>query len=191
MAHIELGNPLPGIRGLLKYNPATAYPLLLLAETLLQGNSTLSKGEREIIATVTSGKNDCQFCQLSHGAAAAHHLKIGLNDIEKIKSAPNDSAYLSPKMKALLIIAGQVQTGGKNVSTTAIDDAKKCGATDMEIHDTVLIAAAFCMFNRYVDGLGTESESSAETYLTASARMAQEGYLRKENLTMLGIDTEK
>ena len=191
MAYIELGNNLQGIRGLLKYNPVTAYPLLLLAETLLQGNSTLSKGERELIATYTSFKNDCQFCQLSHGGAAATHLGLNLDAITEIKSNPDNSELITPKMKTLLHIAALVQQGGKFVTDNAIQSAKNYGATDAEIHDTVLIAAAFCLFNRYVDGLGTNSESNPESYLEASARMANEGYLRKENLAMMGINPDK
>ena len=94
-------------------------------------------------------------------------------------------------MKTLLHIAALVQQGGKFVTDNAIQSAKNYGATDAEIHDTVLIAAAFCLFNRYVDGLGTNSESNPESYLEASARMANEGYLRKENLAMMGINPDK
>ena len=187
MAYIELNNDLPGIRGLLKYSPVSAYPLLLLAETLLQGDdSTLSRGERELIATYVSGKNNCKFCQYSHGAAAAHHLHIGLNEIEDIKKDAGTSPLLSDKMKALLNIAGKVQESGKSVLQEDIDAAKNEGATDKEIHDTVLIAATFCMYNRYVDGLNTWADDQPSDYIDASKRMAEQGYLRKETLKMIG-----
>ncbi len=186
MAYIELNNDLQGIRGLLKYSPVSAYPLLLLAETLLQGESTLSKGERELIATYVSGKNNCKFCQYSHGAAAAHHLHISLAEIEEIKFHAQQTPLLSDKMKALLNIAGKVQESGKNVLPEDIAAAKTTGATDKEIHDTVLIAATFCMFNRYVDGLGTWADDNPSDYIDASKRMAEQGYLRKETMAMIG-----
>jgi len=190
MAYIELNNELQGIRGLMKYSPVSAYPLLLLAETLLQGESTLSKGEREVIATYVSGKNHCKFCQYSHGAAAAHHLHISLQDIEEIKFHADVTPLLSEKMKALLNIAGKVQQGGKSVMPQDIEAAKEMGATDKEIHDTVLIAAAFCMFNRYVDGLNTWADDSPADYVDASTRMAEQGYLRKETMKMIGREVE-
>ena len=186
MAYIELNNPHPGIRGLLNYSPESAYPLLLLANTLLHSdNSTLSKGERELIATYVSGKNDCTFCQLSHGAAAAHHLKASLEEIEHIKKHPQDVPIISEQLKALLQIAGKVQISGKSVTQEDIDLAKSLNATDKEIHDTVLIAATFCMYNRYVDGLNTWADKDPESYKDASKRMAEEGYLRKDNMVLM------
>lgn len=187
MAFIELNNPHPGIRGLLNYSPESAYPLLLLANTLLQNETaTLRKGEREIIATYVSGKNECTFCQLSHGAAAAHHLHIALDEIENIKKNPELSVVISEKLKALLQIAGKVQQGGTFVTQQDIDNARNKLATDQDIHDTVLIAAAFCMYNRYVDGLGTWAEEDPASYIEASIRMAEQGYLRKDNLKLMG-----
>jgi len=179
MAHIALPNEeqLPGITGLLNYRPETAKPLLDLAETLLRGNNTLTSGEREIIAASVSYWNDCHFCHTSHAAAAAAHLQTGVNLIDDIKAGlPNTP--VSDKMKALLNIAHQVQRGGKNVSDKDVADARNQGATDAEIHDTVLIAAAFCMFNRYVDGLSTWAPEANEAYLPMGERMAHVGYLR-------------
>src|SRR5580658_9146583 len=154
MPHIQLPEGLPGITGLLAVRPETAKPLLALAEVLLRGPSTLTSGEREIIATFVSSRNDCYFCQTSHRAAAAHHLG---GDYELVDAVRNDyrNALVSPKLKALLTIAASVQQGGRNVTTEEVAQARKEGATDLEIHDTVLIAAAFCMYNRYVDGLAT------------------------------------
>ena len=155
MAHITLKNEeLPGIVGLLNYRPETAKPLLELADILLRGESTLTSGEREIIAASVSHWNDCHFCHTSHAAAAAAHLGSGLELIDDIKAGLANTP-LSDKLRALLEIARQVQRGGKNVTEQQIAAARAEGATDLEIHDTVLIAAAFCMFNRYVDGLGT------------------------------------
>ena len=176
MAHITLKNEkLPGIVGLLDYRPEIAAPLLLLAETLLRGPSSLSSGEREIIASSVSYWNECHFCHTSHGAAAAAHLDSDLSLIDEIKvELPN--VELSKKFRALLEIAHQVQKGGKNVTSSYIENARSMGATDLEIHDTVLIAAAFCMYNRYVDGLSTWAPVPNEAYQEMGERMAKIGY---------------
>jgi uncharacterized peroxidase-related enzyme len=178
MAHIKLNNEeLPGIQGLLNFRSETANPLLMLAETLLRGNSTLSSGEREIIASSVSHWNDCHFCHTSHGAAAAAHLQAGLGIIDDIKTGLTETD-VSDKLRALLNIAHHVQQNGKNVTETDIASAKKEGATDIEIHDTVLIAAAFCMYNRYVDGLATWAPQSNEAYKEMGERLAFKGYAR-------------
>ncbi|UOE47475.1 carboxymuconolactone decarboxylase family protein [Mucilaginibacter sp. SMC90] len=176
MAHIKLLNEeLPGIVGLLNYSPATAQPLLLLAETLLRGPSTLTSGEREIIAASVSYRNQCHFCHTSHAAAAAAHLNAGVGLIDEIKAGlPNTD--VSDKLRALLNIAHQVQGSGKNVKETDIKAARDLGATDKEIHDTVLIAAAFCMYNRYVDGLGTWAPAENEAYMEMGKQLAHIGY---------------
>ena len=179
MAHIKLTNEqLPGIVGLLSFRPETAKPLLELAEILLRGPSSLSSGEREMIASYVSWKNDCHFCHTSHGASAAHHLKSGLNLIDDIKNEFKETD-ISPKLRSLLDIAAKVQKGGKNVLPEDISQAKKLGATDLEIHDTVLIAAAFCMYNRYVDGLGTWAPKEKEAYDEMGYRLAHEGYVHE------------
>lgn len=176
MAYIQLLNEeLPGIVGLLHFRPETARPLLELAEILLRGENSLSSGEREIIASYVSYLNDCHFCHSSHGAAAAHHLGTGLELVNDIKKGL-ESTPLSPKMRALLLIAGRVQEGGKSVRPEDIAFAREQGASDREIHDTVLIAAAFCMYNRYVDGLGTWSPDEIGEYDAMGKRMAQVGY---------------
>ncbi len=178
MAHIKLTNEeLPGIVGLLTYRPETGKPLTELAEVLLRGPSSLTSGEREIIAASVSYWNGCHFCHTSHAAAAAAHLKSGLSLIDDIK-AGLPATPVSDKMRALLHIAHQVQKGGKNVTEQDIAEARAQGATDQELHDTVLIAAAFCMFNRYVDGLGTWAPGPNEAYAEMGERMAHVGYIR-------------
>jgi len=176
MPYIELPEGLPGILGPMAFRPETAKPLNELAEILLRGPSTLSPGERELIATYVSSRNDCFFCQSIHGAVAAYHL--GGNDqlVLEVKQSAGQ-APVSDKLKALLVIAGAVQLGGKNVLTGHVERARQLGATDVEIHDTVLIAAAFCMYNRYVDGLATWAPHEPDAYRDAAARLAREGYL--------------
>lgn len=169
---------MPGIVGLLQYRPETAKPLGELAETLLRGPSSLTSAEREMIASYVSYRNECHFCHTSHGAAAAHHMDGNLDLIDDIKNN-FQKTEISSKLRALLDIAGKVQVSGNNVTKEDIDAAKEEGATDLEIHDTVLIAAAFCMFNRYVDGLGTWAPEETEAYDESGIQLAQEGYVRK------------
>ena len=177
MAYINLGNELPGIRGLMDFRPESAAPLNALAEILLRSDdNSLSRGERELIGTYVSYLNDCFFCQNVHGALAGHYLGCNMEEIDAIKSEFNSSS-LSPKMKALLTIAASVQKGGKNVTVAQIENAKNVGVSDKEIHDTVLISAAFCMFNRYVDGLSTWAPEDRTFYINRAAQRAQDGYL--------------
>ncbi|HLZ16168.1 MAG TPA: peroxidase-related enzyme, partial [Cyclobacteriaceae bacterium] len=147
-----------------------------LVQTLLHNpHPTLSPGERELIATYVSSLNHCQYCATVHGAIAKHHLQNG-DVVESVKSNPNKAA-ISDKLKALLEIARKVQISGKEVSSAEVEAARKEGATDIEIHDTVLIAAAFCMFNRYVDGLATWAPDDPEVYDLMGKQRAEEGYL--------------
>jgi uncharacterized peroxidase-related enzyme len=176
MPHIQLPDGLPGIRGAMAFRPETAKPLNELVEILLRGPSTLTPGERELIATYVSAENDCYYCQTIHGAIAA----ACLNDDEAlVRKVKQDflHADISDKLKSLLVIAGQVQRGGKNVTAEAVASARESGATDLEIHDTVLIAAAFCMYNRYVDGLSTWQPRDEAMYRERGKRVAREGYV--------------
>ena len=176
MAHINLENDLPGIRGPMAFRPETARPLNELAEILLRSNNTLPPGERELIGAYVSYLNDCFFCQNVHGALAQHYMQCDMQFIDDIK---NDfrSTSISEKLKSLLTIAASVQKGGKFVTKEQVDNAKKNGATDMEIHDTVLIAASFSMFNRYVDGLATWAPTDREIYVKRAKMRAEEGYI--------------
>lgn len=178
MSHINLNNNLPGISGLMQYRPDTAKPLSELAEILLRGPSSLTSAEREMIASYVSYQNECHFCHSSHGAAAAHHLDGNLNLLDDIKKG-FEKTDLTPKLRSLLAIAKKVQILGNQVTKEDVEAAKEQGATDREIHDTVLIAAAFCMYNRYVDGLGTWAPEEKEAYDEAGRRLAQEGYMAK------------
>jgi uncharacterized peroxidase-related enzyme len=176
MAHIRLPEGLQGIRGPMAFRPETAKPLNELAEILLHAPNSLAAGERELIATYVSSLNDCYFCQTVHGAIAAAHLN-GDEDLVKRVKADFRYADISEKLKALLVIAGKVQRGGKHVTAGDVDEARKAGATDVEIHDTVLIAAAFCMYNRYVDGLATWQPKDEELYRQRGKKTAKEGYI--------------
>jgi uncharacterized peroxidase-related enzyme len=174
MPHIALPEGFPGISGGFTYRPETAKPMRELAHVLLHDANSLTPGERELIAAYVSSQNNCHFCQASHSAAAAAHL----SDTSVVENVKVDffSASVSDKLKALLVIAGKVRQDGKLVTAADVDAARKLGATDIEIHDTVLIAAAFSMFNRYVDGLGTWQPHDPEMYAQMGKHLAEEGY---------------
>lgn len=177
MPHIALPPDKPGMMALGIYRPDVYSRLGSLADLLLHQehpDSTLSLGERELIATYVSSLNKCNYCQAAHGNVAAAHLQDS-KVVEDVKSNL-ESSGLSPKMKSLFRIAGMVQRSGKDVSSEAVESAKKEGASDMDVHDTVLIAAMFCMFNRYVDGLQTEMPGDMEAFASRGAVIAEKGY---------------
>ena len=179
MAHIDLGvdeTRFPGINGPLEYRPETGKPLSELAEVLLRAPHSMTAGERELIAAYVSGLNECNFCCSSHSAFAAAQLDAGMTLVDQVR-ADLDSAPVSEKLRALLRIAGAVQQDGRKVTTAMVDTARAAGATDLEIHDTVLIAAAFCMYNRYVDGLATLAPDDPRRYADAARRIIEHGYL--------------
>jgi len=175
MPHINVDKNLPGMRSLMAFSPQTATPMGELANLLLRSNEGLTMADRELIGTYVSYLNDCFYCQQSHGAIAVCYLN---GDTELVNQVKTDymHADISDKLKALLSIAASVQKGGKFVSPQQIETARELGATDHDIHDTVLIAAAFCMFNRYVDGLASETPSDLSSYPLRARQVAEKGY---------------
>jgi uncharacterized peroxidase-related enzyme len=170
----------------MNFRPETARPLNELVDVLLRGPHTLSPGERELIATYVSSQNDCQYCQTIHGAIAAHHLN---GDEELVLNVKRDfeHAPISDKLKALLVIAGKTAQGGKHVTPADVEHARARGATDVEIHDTVLIAAVFCMCNRYVDGLATWAPQDPDFYRQRAAIVATYGYAASTVTSSSGV----
>jgi uncharacterized peroxidase-related enzyme len=177
MAHIQLPEGIPGILGPMAFSPETAGPLNALAEVLLRAPNSLPAADREMIATYVSSENDCHFCQNAHGAVAVYRLGGNERLVDQVK-VNFEAATISDKLKALLAIAQKVQRSGKQVTADDIARARQQGATDKEIHDTVLIAAAFCMYNRYVDGLATWAPTDPEIYRENGKRLAEQGYVR-------------
>ena len=177
MPHIKLAEEMPGITAGFAFRPETANPMRELAHVLLHtsGNEGFSSADRELIASFVSYRNACYFCQTSHGAAAAH-LQEGGEDVVEAVCRDYKSAPISKKLKGLLAIAEQVQIDGKRVTEELVAEAKVEGATDVDIHDTILIAAAFCMYNRYVDGLATWQPRDPGMYSEMGKRMATQGY---------------
>jgi uncharacterized peroxidase-related enzyme len=175
MPHIAIPEGLPGIRGPLSLKPDVAKPLSRFMEVLMRDSNSLSRGERELIGTYVSHLNDCFFCENAHGGVAQHYLQCDTAFIRHVK-ADFHSTELSEKMKSLLAVAGSVQKSGQHVTTEQIEKAKRTGATDIEIHDTVLIAAAFCMFNRDTDGLATWAPTDLNFYIERAPQIAAKGY---------------
>jgi uncharacterized peroxidase-related enzyme len=176
MPHIDLSEGLHGIRAAMAYRPETAKPLNEIVQVLLHDPNSLLPGERELIATYVSHLNDCYYCQTIHGAIAAASLNGDEELVRRVK-ADFQHADISEKLKALLIIAAKVQKGGKYVTADDVAHARDLGATDLEIHDTVLIAAAFCMYNRYVDGLATTQPHDEALYRERGKQVAAMGYV--------------
>jgi uncharacterized peroxidase-related enzyme len=178
MPHISLPEGIPGIRSGFAYRPETAVPLCDLAEVLLRDDNSLSRGEREIIASYVSHRNDCDFCERSHTAFAARQVDGGGSVVKAALDDPA-TAPISDKLRALLGIAGKVQQSGRAVTPADVRTARDAGAIDVEIHDTILIAAAFCMYNRYVDGLATLTPPEGdESYELGAEMIVSQGYRR-------------
>lgn len=175
MAYIRLPDNLPGMHGLLAFRPAVAPALTALTQALLCTDEGLSRGERELIGAYVSALNDCFICSNVHGAVAQCHLGVDDTFVEKVKADFRQSG-ISDKMKALLAIAESVQRGGAFVTSEQIAHARHAGAGDLDIHDTVLIAGLFCLFNRYLDGLGVTSDDTKETFMERAKKIAAAGY---------------
>jgi uncharacterized peroxidase-related enzyme len=175
MPHINFNNNLPGIRSAMAYRPETAGPLSELAEILLRDNVGLTRAERELIGMYVSYLNDCFYCHHSHGEIACIYLDDDRDLVDQVRKDFNH-ADISGKLKALLAVAAKVQQSGKAVTTGDIENAKQQGASDRDIHDTVLIAAAFCMYNRYVDGLATLTPTDMSSYPLRAKQVAENGY---------------
>jgi uncharacterized peroxidase-related enzyme len=179
MPYIPLSEKLPGITGLLDYRKDTALPIRQVTQLLLRGESTLTEGERELIATVVSQGNECRFCTAAHTAAA--DVFLNNENISAQVKADIDTSPVSDKMKALLKIAKAAGKNGKLVTEQMVSDAKAKGATDLELHDTVLITALFSLYNRYVDGLASVTPDEPSFYSRLGHILKDKGYLPSEN----------
>jgi uncharacterized peroxidase-related enzyme len=162
--------------GLLRFRPETGRPLSELAEVLLRGLHTLTRGERELIAAYVSSLNECHFCASSHRAFAAAQLPDGMSLFEQVEADPG-RAPISDKLRELLKIAAKVQCSGRKVTATDIALARAAGASDIEVHDKVLIAAAFSMYNRYVDGMAAIAPDDPSLYARQAKRIVADGYM--------------
>lgn len=176
MAHITLPEGVPGITGPMQAYPETGERMRSFAEALLRGPSSLSQAEREMIAAFVSSRNECFFCTSAHAAVAKYLMGDECKVVEDVLEN-YQNATVSEKLKALLAIAGKVREDGRLVEEADIEKARAAGADDKAIHDTVLIAAAFSMFNRYVDGLATWAPRDPKVYEEMGERLATHGYI--------------
>ena len=178
MPHISLPENTLGFRSLAQYRPDTGEHLYALAQALLRGESPLSEAERELIAAFVSYRNQCTFCYSSHAAAARFLFKEEAQVVDVVLD-DFENAPVSPKIKALLRIAACVQQDARTVSDELVADARAQGAGDRDIHDTVLIAATFCLFNRYVDGLATLTPpaEALDVWAPMGERLGNNGYV--------------
>jgi uncharacterized peroxidase-related enzyme len=175
MPHIALPIDVPGIRGPLAFRPDAAKHLLGLAETILRQPASLESGERETIAAWTSYLNGCAFCMKSHAAAARAWLGAERSTALDHLLATEDASGFTPKMQALLALSRALQGCVLGVTPEHVERARAAGAGDQDIHDTVLITAAFCMYNRYIEGLGTRQAADHE-YEPMGRRLRDQGY---------------
>lgn len=179
MPYIETKNSTVGIRGLMEFKSSTGIPLAQLAQSLLAGPSPLSRFERELIGSYVCAKNKCEFCSNSHFAIAeALSSPEERQALQAVKNGDILNSSLSKKMQVLLKIAGLVQESGRLMNSRLAQEARDQGASDEEIHDAVLIAAAFAMYNRYVDGLGALLPENPNLYHEVGQVIAEQGYLR-------------
>jgi uncharacterized peroxidase-related enzyme len=175
MPHIELPEGLPGIVGPMVAYPETEKHLNGLADALLRGPSSLTPGERETIAAYVSAGDGCDFCTRLHASTARHLLGEACEVVDSVLSQ-GTQAPVDEKLRALLEIAGKVRRDGRLVTAEDVARAREAGADDKAIHDTVLVAAAFCMYTRYVDGLATWAPREPELYEAMGAQLAEHGY---------------
>ena len=176
MPHIALPDGVPGIVAPMMAYPETAVPLNALAEALLRGPSSLTPAERELIAAYVSRRNECVFCWNSHAAVSRFHFGPERGVVDQVLN-DLDGAPISAKLRALLRIAGKVQKDAREVNSADVEAARAEGADDKAIHDTVLVAAAFCMYNRYVDGLATWAPSDQRMYDQMGELLGTGGYV--------------
>jgi uncharacterized peroxidase-related enzyme len=173
--YIAVPEGLPGIVALLAFKQSTGHRVSDLMQEILRGPSPLTEGERELIGAYVSSLNDCSYCSQMHTAVAAHLLGRDRDAVCAVFDDV-DAAPVSAKMRALLRIAAAVHRSGNDVAADDIAAAREAGATDEDIHDAVLVASAFCMINRYVDGLATIAPADEALYDQRGRILAQEGY---------------
>ena len=130
-------------------------------------------------ATAVSAANDCFYCMDSHGAFASELLRrASVHGIETLVDGIKlgSSVGVDAKLAALLDLARVVQRNARDVTREDVTRAVQAGATDADTQLAVLIASAFCMYNRMVDGLRAKTPASAEAYRSRATEIADHGY---------------
>lgn len=177
MAHITVPNHTPGLLGLLLSRPRLAQYLTAFLQELLRGESPLSPGERELVALVVSVENRCQYCTRSHLTVARKFFPDQEELVEQVLNNV-EKAPIRPAMKMLLKMARQViKIESQTLNSELVAQAQAHGATEQEIHDTVLVASTIAMINRYVDALGADIPEEVEYYEHTSDYLVNYGYV--------------
>ena len=172
----------PGILTALRLTPNLGIHLRGLADELLVNDfrgATIVRAEREMLATAVSAANDCFFCMDSHAAHATALLEVtGRTDLEPLLETVKvgSSEGFDDKMRALLHIARTVQREPRRLSAADVATAHAAGATDADVQLAVLIAAAFSMYNRMVEGFRARTPPTTEMYGDRAAEIAANGY---------------
>src|SRR4051794_23697955 len=172
----------PGIGVAMRLTPALGVHLRGLADQVLvepYPGATITRAEREMLATAVSAANDCFFCMDSHAAHATALLeRDGAQDdiakLEALKAGTSDG--FDPKMQALLEIARTVRRDPRKLTLGHVDAACAAGATDGDIQLAVLIASAFSMYNRLVDGFRARTPGDVSLYRDRASEIADHGY---------------
>jgi uncharacterized peroxidase-related enzyme len=183
---------LPGILTALNLTPALGVHLRGLADELLvhdHPGATISRAEREMLATAVSAGNNCFYCMDSHGAFATALLQKGGADdlvpvVDIIKQGSSDG--LGDKMQALLHIARTVRRDGLDLTAGDVQAAHDAGATDGDVQLAVLIAAGFSMYNRLVEGFRAYTPPTAEAYTSRAGEIADHGYSSRQVTSVPG-----
>ena len=179
----------PGIGVAMRLTPGLGVHLRGLADEVLVHDypgATLVRHERELLATAVSAANDCFYCMDSHGAFATALLeRTGATDlipvVDDVKRGASDG--LDPKMRALLHIARTVRHNALDLTAADVEAATAAGASDGDVQLAVLIASAFSMYNRLVDGFRAMTPPDPAAYRERAAEIAENGYSAPSKLT--------
>ena len=171
----------PGIQAAIRLTPGLGVHLRGLADELLVRDfpgTTLGRAERELLATAVSAANDCFFCMDSHGAHAGALIRRTDAELLPLVDAAKRGSFapFEPKMRALLQVAGTVQRAPLELTAGEVEAAREAGATDADVQLAVLIAAAFSMYNRIVDGFRARTAPSVDAYAARAEEIAERGY---------------
>jgi uncharacterized peroxidase-related enzyme len=173
---------LPGIVAAMGLAPGLAVHLRGVADELLVKDypgASLTRPERELLATAVSADNDCFYCMDTHGAFASELLRRANAPeaeplVDRLKAG--DVSGLSEKLRALVQLARTVRERPRDATRADVERALRAGATDADTQLAVLIAAAFSMYNRMVDGLRARTPASVDAYRARAVEIADHGY---------------
>jgi uncharacterized peroxidase-related enzyme len=172
----------PGIQAAMRLTPGLGLHLRGLADELLVNDfpgTTLARAQRELIATAVSAANDCFFCMDSHGEHAAALLRrAGATEAQPLVDAAKLGSFsrFEPRMRALLHVAQTVARAPLELTAGDVEAARDAGASDGDVQLAILIAAAFAMYNRMVDGVRARTAPSPAAYAARAEEIAERGY---------------